>query len=197
LANGLNPEPDAALGSIFTGLRLFTSNESDVGMTGVLERITLVATLFAGLAGDCAAAETAGAAADDGTPACVPVDADEGGATDWPLQPTERAQQETTRARRWVRMTYSVVGRKRAKAGRALKRVNAPRGGSGQGHGLNLPKAYKKYQKFRQMMHCIASDLAIPSSVGTMADVDQLVDRASKPVVKDNSDDCKIRDRAR
>jgi hypothetical protein len=55
-----------------------------------------------------------------------------------------------------------------AKVGGTSGVGDGPRGGSGQSHGFNLPKAYKKFQKFQQMMHCIASDLAIPPP-GTMA----------------------------
>jgi hypothetical protein len=77
LANGLNPEPDAALLSIFTGLRLFTSNELDAESICIPEEISLVATLFGDLA-----AEGAEAAAGSVT------EADAGCSTGGRLQPT-------------------------------------------------------------------------------------------------------------
>jgi hypothetical protein len=92
----------------------------------MVERISLVATLFGDLAGDFAAAVMAGSAAGDGTAACVATDAETGGATDWLLQPIERAQQVTTRARRWMGMTYSVLGRKRGEGGKGDRASERP-----------------------------------------------------------------------
>ena len=85
LANGLNPEPDAAFRSIFTGLRLSTSNEPSVEPISMLVEIVLAATLFGGLAAARDGATTGGA-----------TDAAAGRSTDDPPQPMVRAQQETT-----------------------------------------------------------------------------------------------------